>query len=105
MTIRPVHWVALGLLVSFWGASYLLIEVALWHWQPAQLTGLRIFLAAGVLLLAMLFKREHLPRDGRSWGFCLVIAIVGNGLPFFLIAWVSSMSNPGWPAYCPPARH
>ena len=87
MTIRPRHWLALFGLVLLWGSSYLLIELALIHWRPEQLTGLRVALAAVVLLIAMAVSRETIPRSPRIWTYFLSIAIVGNCVPFFLISW------------------
>lgn len=87
MTIRPVHWILLFSLVALWGSSYLMIEVALRTWRPAEIAGLRIAMAAVILVLAMLARRERLPTSWRHWGLLIVIALVGNCLPFFLISW------------------
>ncbi|MDP6674414.1 MAG: DMT family transporter [Gammaproteobacteria bacterium] len=87
MTIRPVHWFVLLCLVLVWGSSYLMIEIALRAWQPAQITGLRILLAAMVLLASVVLSRSSIPLDRRTWAFFLIIAVIGNCLPFFLISW------------------
>ena len=87
MTIRPVYWFVLLCLVLVWGSSYLMIEIALRAWQPAQITGLRILLAAMVLLVSVVLSRSSIPLDRRTWAFFLVIAVIGNCLPFFLISW------------------
>ncbi|MCP4927121.1 MAG: DMT family transporter [Gammaproteobacteria bacterium] len=87
MTIRPLHWFILLCLALVWGSSYLMIEIALQAWQPAQITGLRILLAAMVLLAWVVFSRSRIPLDLRTWVFFLIIAVIGNCLPFFLISW------------------
>ncbi|HJP38905.1 MAG: DMT family transporter [Gammaproteobacteria bacterium] len=87
MTIRPLHWFILLCLALVWGSSYLMIEIALQAWQPAQITGLRILLAAMVLLAWIVFSRSRIPLDLRTWVFFLIIAVIGNCLPFFLISW------------------
>ncbi len=85
--IKPVHWCVLLCLVFLWGSSYMMVEIALVMWRPEQIAGLRIVLAAIVLLAVAIFGHRSLPRDRRSWAYFLVIAIVGNCLPFFLISW------------------
>lgn len=87
MTVRPAHWVALLCLVALWGSSYLMIEIALVTWKPAEIAALRITAAAVVLLLAMLFRGDRLPSSWRHWGLFAAIALIGNCLPFFLISW------------------
>ena len=44
-------------------------------------------LGAAVLLGLVLVSRRALPRDGRSWRFFVLMALIGNALPFFLITW------------------
>lgn len=87
MTIRPVHWFVLLCLVFLWGSSYLMIEIALRAWLPEQITGLRIVLAAIVLLVSATFSRSSFPREWWAWAYFLAIAVIGNCLPFFLISW------------------
>lgn len=87
MPIKPVHWFSLLCLAFLWGSSYLMTEIALAVWRPEQIAGLRIVLAAVILLVAVVFCRSGLPRDWRSWAYFLAIAVIGNCLPFFLISW------------------
>jgi drug/metabolite transporter (DMT)-like permease len=87
VTIRRAHWVALLGLVVLWGSSYLMIEVALAVWQPAEIAGLRIAAAAVVLLFVMLLRGDRLPSTWRHWRLLAAIAVIGNCLPFFLISW------------------
>ncbi len=65
----------------------MMIEIALRVWRPEQITGLRIALAAVVLLVSVVFSRSRWPRNRRTWAYFLTIAIIGNCLPFFLISW------------------
>lgn len=87
MTIRPIHWLVLLCLVFLWGSCYLMVEIALAAWQPRQIAGLRIVLAALVLLAVVVSGRYRMPRDRRAWAFYLGIAVIGNCLPFSLISW------------------
>jgi drug/metabolite transporter (DMT)-like permease len=85
--IQGRHWAALLVLVALWGSSYLMVELALRVWSPPQVAGLRITAAALVLLPLVLAGGRELPRAWRAWGWYLLIALIGNAVPFFLIAW------------------
>ena len=37
MRVRLRHWAALMALVVLWGSSYLMIEIALRLWKPAEI--------------------------------------------------------------------
>ncbi len=87
MTVQPRHWACLLALVVLWGSAYLLVEVALRVWQPAQIAALRIVAAAAVLAMAAIAGRQGLPRRPAAWLGFAFIAIVGNCLPFFAISW------------------
>ncbi len=87
--LKPRHWAILLLLSLLWGSSYLMIRIALEAWSPDQITGLRILLAAVVLLVLALVPvgRYMMPRSLRPWAFFLAIALIGNCIPFYLISW------------------
>ncbi len=87
MKIQARHWLVLMMLVAVWGSSYLMIEVALRVWRPAEITSIRVVMAAVVLLAALWLRREHLPTGWRHWAFFVTIALIGNCAPFFLISW------------------
>lgn len=87
MTAGVRHWLILLILVALWGSSYLMIEIALRLWSPAQITGLRVVAGLMVLLVAMVVAGQSFPREPRLWGYFLMFAVVGNCLPFFLISW------------------
>ena len=65
----------------------MMIEVALRAWRPAEITGIRVTMAAIVLLIVMWVRGERWPADRRQWTFLLAIALIGNCAPFFLISW------------------
>jgi len=85
--IRPRYWAVLLILAFLWGSSYLMVKLALRAWSPDQITGLRVVMAAVILVFTIMSGRHRLPRDLRSWGYFLAIALVGNCIPFFLISW------------------
>ena len=77
----------LGLL---WGSSFLAIKIAVEHAMPPMtLALLRIGIGAVMLLAIARARGQTWPSFGnlRLWGHILFLGIVGNALPFFLIAW------------------
>lgn len=87
-TRRPLlHWLLLFALVAMWGSSFLFTKIALGGLAPSTLVAARLLLAALFLLALLLLLRRRLPRGRRPWAFFLVMAVLGNGLPFWLIAW------------------
>jgi drug/metabolite transporter (DMT)-like permease len=87
MRPQPRHWVFLVLLVAAYGSAFILIKLALTGVSPATLVFAR--LTAGSLMLApvALFMRLRVPITSRALRDMTVQALLGNVLPFFLIAW------------------
>jgi len=83
----PVEWALLLSLVVLWGSSFLLVRVSLDAFTPVAVTAGRLLIGAGVLVLVLLVMGRRPPWTLRAWWFFLVMALVGNALPFFLIAW------------------
>lgn len=88
-------WLLLGLLVVLWGSAFGLTEVALRSFTPLQLVTGRLWVGAGVLLAYVMLRRRPRPRGHRLWLFLLVMAVLGNVLPFFLISWGQQMISSG----------
>ncbi|MFU8895237.1 MAG: DMT family transporter [Gammaproteobacteria bacterium] len=83
----PTEWGLLFVLVALWGSSFLLVRVSLDAFTPIAVTAGRLLIGAGVLLLLLTVTRHRVPWTGRAWLFFAAMAIIGNALPFFLIAW------------------
>lgn len=82
-----VEWGLLLALVALWGSSFLLVRLSLDAFTPVAVTAGRLLIGAGVLVLLLMATRRRPPRTLRTWGFFVAMALVGNALPFFLIAW------------------
>lgn len=91
MTMSARHtwadWVMLLSLTLIWGSSFLLTKVAVSGLAPDLVVAGRLLVAVLVLLpLAFVFASR--PQAGlRLWIFYVFIALLGNLLPFSLIAW------------------
>jgi len=77
----------LGVLACVWGASFLLIKLALGAMTPAQVVLVRLTAGSGVLLSILVLRRQRLPRGWALWGHLGVMGVVANVVPFFLFAW------------------
>ena len=77
----------LTLLAFIWGWSFLFIKVAVEGMTPTTVAGLRIALGALVLLAWCRAKGLTVPRDPSSLRRFAVVAVMGNALPFTMLAW------------------
>lgn len=89
--MKPIHFAALLLLGSIWGASFLFISVAVEDFGPLTLMFLRVFGAGMVLVLMAILTRKNqparqLPAVREKWRVYLVIGLFNSALPFSLIA-------------------
>ncbi len=82
-------------LVTLWGTSFVLVTVSVQSIDPVSVVFFRLLFGALVLVLAVLVRRLSLPRDLKTWGGFLLMAIAGNALPFFLITWGQQTVNSG----------
>jgi drug/metabolite transporter (DMT)-like permease len=83
----PGEWGLLLALVALWGSSFLLVRLSLDAFTPAAVTAGRLLIGAGVLVLLLMLSGRRPPRTRHTWVFFVAMALVGNALPFFLIAW------------------
>ncbi len=80
-------WSRLAGLVAIWGTAFLFIDLAVETLPPATLVALRVGVAALVLLVLLPALGLRLPRPGILWLRFLLLACVGNAIPFFAISW------------------
>lgn len=73
-------------LAFIWGSSFFLMKIGLRALAPLQISGLRIFSGAAVLLVLLRITRGRLPRAGRVWGHLMVASFFSCTLPFSLFA-------------------
>jgi len=85
---RPTwHWLLLLGQVAMWGSAFLLIKLAVAGMGPATVVALRLLIATVVLLTIVLASGRRLPLTRAHLGYFAAIAVTGNCLPFWLIAW------------------
>ena len=86
MTINTRSYRLLGLLVIVWGSSFLLIDRSLLFFSPEQVVGYRLVIGAITMLTIALYYGKSLPRKIIPWLHFFIYAVIGNMLPYLLIA-------------------
>ena len=89
-TLRPPGAADFALLVTLaltWGSSFLFIKQAVDTLPPLSLAVGRMTIGAVMLLIIARAKGQRMPRDLGLWGRMVFLGVIGNSLPFFLIAW------------------
>jgi drug/metabolite transporter (DMT)-like permease len=81
------NWSLLLALVAMWGSSFMFMKIGVATVAPATLVACRIVLGAALLYAVMRARGLALPRPGKQWLPFVALAILGNCVPFFLIAW------------------
>jgi drug/metabolite transporter (DMT)-like permease len=79
-----------GLLITLgiiWGVSFTLIKIAVSSVPAIPMTITRLSMTAVLMIGLMWWMKERWPPWGRVWVFIALSALIGNALPFILIAW------------------
>ncbi len=87
MPFQLLNWILLFCLVFLWGTSFLATALAVDSISPVSIVALRVVLGALVLVAALVLKKIKLPTARPAWTVFVLMGLVGNLLPFFLIAW------------------
>ena len=80
-------WAMLLLLSFLWGGSFFFISVAVSELPPFTLVTMRVGLAAVTLWLILLVSGYPIPKSPEVWRAFMMMGLLGNALPFSLIAW------------------
>ncbi|WP_243791703.1 DMT family transporter [Saccharopolyspora gloriosae] len=83
---HPASYLRVGALALLWGASFLLIKVALTALSPVQIAFTRIALGAAVLAVLCAVRGIRLRGDRRLWAHVAVAGFFASALPWVLFA-------------------
>ena len=81
------EWLLFFALGFMWGSSYLFIKIAVDLFGTFTLIALRLLIGAAFLWVAFRLNGTSLPRERRTYGNLLVMAIINITIPFALITW------------------
>lgn len=70
-----------------WGSSFAFTKIAVTAIAVDVLVATRVLIATAVLVCLVVATGRRLPNSPRVWGVFLLMAIVGNCLPFLLVSW------------------
>ena len=84
-TLLDYFW--LMLLSAIWGSAFVAIGYALSALHPLIVAFYRILIATLVVWLFIWLKRLPLPKDRNSWTLLILLGLINNALPFYLISW------------------
>ena len=87
MIARPARsdWLLLLLLGVIWGTSYAFIKLGVQSLPTFTLIATRLGIGLALLATVVVIAREPLPRDARTYGHLLVMAVINIVIPFTLI--------------------
>jgi len=86
MSINKRNYLLLVLLIIVWGSSFLLIDRSLLFFSPEQVVGYRLVIGAITMLAIAFYYGKSLPTKITPWLHFLIYAVIGNILPYLLIA-------------------
>ena len=97
MTRTPKDWALFSILTLLFGSAFMFVELSVQTIPPLTIVACRLSLGAVFVYGWMRAQGYSLPplfdggrqtrRLSRSWVYFLMLSIVGNVLPFFLISW------------------
>lgn len=83
--MRAADWLMLAALSVLWGGSFLFIGIAVKELPALTIVAGRVALAAAILLV--LARLSGLALPWHRWKEFFILALLGNTVPFGLIAW------------------
>jgi drug/metabolite transporter (DMT)-like permease len=80
-------WGLLAALVALWGSNFMFIKLGVALVPPATLVAARLVIGAVILVTVIRAMGYTFPPIGRAWLPYVVLAVVGNCMPFWFITW------------------
>ena len=77
----------LAALVALWGSNFMFIKLGVAEVPPATLVATRLVIGAVILVAVVRALGYTFPPIGRAWMPYVVLAVVGNCMPFWFITW------------------
>ena len=82
-----LDWLGMLSLVIMFGSAFLFTKLAVQEFPPSLVTAGRIIIAALVLLIFSLARKESFGFLYKHWFLLVALAFFGDCLPFYLISW------------------
>ena len=75
------------ILSAIWGSAFIAIKISLISFNPVTVASSRLIIASFFLLLLYHFKNYDISFSRSNIYTLIVVGIIGNFIPFFLISW------------------
>lgn len=96
-TITRASWLMILVLGLTWGATFMVIEIALRGITPFWLAAARIGFAAALMTVVWLARGGRLFLDeARDWPAMVVIGALSSAVPFMLLSWGQQYTTSGF---------
>ena len=96
-TITRASWLMILVLGLTWGATFMVIEIALRGITPFWLAAARIGFAAALMTAAWLARGGRLFLEkARDWPAMVVIGLLSSAVPFMLLSWGQQYTTSGF---------
>ena len=87
-TKYPVNnFLLLIILSAIWGSAFFAIKVGLNGFSPIGVASVRLIIASIFLLFLFYIQKKHIVFTKEVLFLLVIIGIIGNFIPFFLISW------------------
>jgi len=83
----PIDYFWLMLLSAIWGSAFVGIGYALTAFHPLIVAFARILISAVLIGLIIWVQKLPMPRGAQSWILLILLGLINNALPFYLISW------------------
>ena len=88
---RPLDWLGMIVLVIMFGSSFMFTKISVQEYPPSVVAGGRIIIAAIVLILLSVLRRDSFAFLKNHWLLLISLAFFGCCLPFYLISWAQQI--------------
>ena len=90
-----VEWTMLLILSGLWGESFFFFKILVAALPPLTVVLARVGLAAVILNVWLMLRRDFMPASPRLWGSFILMGLVNNIIPFSLIAFGETRISSG----------
>ena len=84
---KPLDWLGMIALVIMFGSAFMFTKISVQEYPPAVVAGGRIIIAAIMLIVLSIFRRDSFGFLKDHWLLLIALAFFGCNLPFYLISW------------------
>ena len=86
-SLGRIQWLAYIALCVIWGSTWLVIRFVVRDVPPFLGASIRFFLAAGILLIPVFFRKDRWPKHDYQWNAILVLGFTMIAIPYALVFW------------------